>query len=133
MKLVLQIAIGIIAGFIGLFLLCSICNRYDTPTTGVNLTDYLDLSVVKTEQSGQYLEITVKVTNVSKRFIESAEVSCVLIDINNREIGVETGHVVYVINGGLTPGSSKYREFIFSNITANRVKNVKFVLNNISF
>jgi hypothetical protein len=76
-------------------------------TEGPRATD-LRFDVVSTERLGEYVEVKVKITNVSGQHVNSANVTCVLLDRAGEEITFKTHYAVKSSEGGLAPRESTY-------------------------
>ncbi len=82
----------------------------------------LEFRAIKTEQVGDMVIVQVKVTNTSGRHIKSCEVTCVILDEKERELGFDKHYAVKVTEGGLPPEASNYQQFFFNAVKASDIR-----------
>ena len=125
MKLILQIALGIIVAIVCLMLVCAVCTsnaiRKSLPTRNVDL----DVKIIRFYQQGSYLTVQVKTVNNDSIHVNSVYATVTVIDKSGEEIAAESEYLVYAHKGGLNPGGSAFQDFIIPDISERNVKEVR--------
>ena len=127
-KKFMYVCLGILALMVALSASC--VPSSETENTKRRRANDLRFDVVSIEKLGEYVDVNVKITNVSREHVNSANVTCVLLDRAGREITFKTHYAVKSAEGGLAPGETTYFSYT---ITADhsRVASVSFKVKSI--
>jgi len=77
--------------------------------------------------------VQVKITNLSKRRISAAEVTCIVLDASGKEIGFARHYVIGPADAGLAPSAATYFEYIVDVQNPSKANSVRFHVEDVRF
>ena len=91
---------------------------------------------INTVSFGSYgdtmVSVKVKITNNTNKHIKKAEVTCILLDNEQKEITFQKHYVVKSFEGGLEPNKSIYFEYVID-ADPNKVQYAKYQIDQIKY
>ncbi len=138
MKLILQIAVGLVIGVVLLSVVCGVCmtggsspDKYTV--TPIDISKLVRVEVIRISESGGYVTAQAKCENISGRFISQVAGSIVLCDAAGKDLAADNGYFVYSHKGGIAPGATVYQDFLFSQVDYSRVSKYRAVVTGVQY
>ncbi len=93
-------------------------------------SNLLEFDIISKEDYNEMTGIKVKITNISKKHINSCYATCILKNAQGKELSFESHYVIKSRNGGLSPGASTYFEYAIE-VRSRIVKYISFQIEKI--